>query len=202
MIIVLSSPSGCGKSTIARHISGMRNNIGLCISCTTRTKRNNEIDNVDYYFKSNAEFERMLKNDELLEHTKIYDHYYGTEHKTISSKIDLGMHALLDIDFLGYISIKNKHQNAVVGIYILPPSIEELALRLKKRGDDEKSIKKRMACFYNEIRYASNYDYIVVNNDLEETINTILKIIDSEMCKTSNRGGLVTQWCVGQASKK
>ncbi|KAF8818398.1 guanylate kinase [Rickettsia endosymbiont of Cardiosporidium cionae] len=186
MLIVLSSPSGGGKSTLAKMLIESDKSLILSVSVTSRKARNCERDSVDYFFKTDQEFQQMIANEELLEYAKIYDHWYGTDKHYISSKMLEGYNILLDINYQGLLQIKNSiYRNNILSIFILPPSLSVLQNRIRSRMQDNPSvIDLRMQSALSEMNNAQYYDYIVTNDNLMITFDKIKNIISSHI-KTS-----------------
>ncbi|MCC8376944.1 MAG: guanylate kinase [Rickettsia endosymbiont of Graphium doson] len=183
LIIILSSPSGAGKSSLAKALLEIDNNLRLSISATTRKPRPNEQDGVNYYFKTKSEFEELVKQNQFLEHAKIYDNYYGTPKKHVENLLNQGLDVLFDIDWQGARSIKQNAVNAV-SIFILPPNLEILEQRLRNRAaDNEEAIQLRMASAQAEISHSNEYDYIITNDDFNDTLQQIHAIILQERKK-------------------
>ncbi len=182
--VILSSPSGGGKTTIKNELIKMSPVFGFSITCTTRPKREDEIDGKDYYFVSNEEFDKMIENDELLEWAYVHGYRYGTPKKSIMKLIDENKIPIMTIDVAGAMNIKKIFPNCVL-IFILPPSVDDMIERLKKRGEDENNIHKRINTALKEIEYAEKFDYLVINDILEKTVEKICKIIKAERNKTS-----------------
>jgi guanylate kinase len=177
LIIILSSPSGAGKSSLAKALLEIDNNLRLSISATTRKPRLNEQDGVNYYFKTKSEFEELVKQNQFLEHAKIYDNYYGTPKKHVENLLNQGLDVLFDIDWQGARSIKQNAINAV-SIFILPPNLEVLEQRLRNRAaDNEEAIQLRMASAQAEISHSNEYDHIITNDDFNDTLQQIYAII-------------------------
>lgn len=177
LIIILSSPSGAGKSSLAKALLEIDNNLRLSISATTRKPRPNEQDGVNYYFKTKSEFEELVKQNQFLEHAKIYDNYYGTPKKHVENLLNQGLDVLFDIDWQGARSIKQNAINAV-SIFILPPNLEVLGQRLRNRAaDNEEAIQLRMASAQAEISHSNEYDHIITNDDFNDTLQQIHAII-------------------------
>ncbi|WP_395477048.1 guanylate kinase [Rickettsia endosymbiont of Pantilius tunicatus] len=177
LIIILSSPSGAGKSSLAKALLEIDNNLRLSISATTRKPRPNEQDGVNYYFKTKSEFEELVKQNQFLEHAKIYDNYYGTPKKHVENLLNQGLDVLFDIDWQGARSIKQNAINAV-SIFILPPNLEVLEQRLRNRAaDNEEAIQLRMASAQAEISHSNEYDHIITNDDFNDTLQQIHAII-------------------------
>ncbi|ASX27939.1 guanylate kinase [Rickettsia sp. MEAM1 (Bemisia tabaci)] len=183
LIIILSSPSGAGKSSLAKALLEIDNNLRLSISATTRKPRPNEQDGVNYYFKTKSEFEELVKQNQFLEHAKIYDNYYGTPKKHVENLLNQGLDVLFDIDWQGARSIKQNAVNAV-SIFILPPNLEILEQRLRNRAaDNEEAIQLRMASAQAEISHSNEYDHIITNDDFNDTLQQIHAIILQERKK-------------------
>ena len=183
--IVLSSPSGAGKTSISKKILTKDKSIALSISCTTRPRRVGEKNKKDYIFIDDLNFEKIKKKKDFLESAKVFGYHYGTLKKTIEDFFKKKKDVLFDIDWQGYQQLKQSGQE-VVGIFILPPSKKELILRLKKRGRDTKSeMKKRMNLVQDEISHFPEYDYVVINTDINKCADQILSIISTERLKRS-----------------
>lgn len=183
LIIILSSPSGAGKSSLAKALLEIDNNLRLSISATTRKPRPNEQDGVNYYFKTKSEFEELVKQNQFLEHAKIYNNYYGTPKKHVENLLNQGLDVLFDIDWQGARSIKQNAVNAV-SIFILPPNLEVLEQRLRNRAaDNEEAIQLRMASAQAEISHSNEYDHIITNDDFNDTLQQIHTIILQERKK-------------------
>ena len=183
IIIILSAPSGAGKSSIANLVMQNKTELHLSISATTREKRNAEIDGKHYYFIKTGQFKQMIDNNELLEYTNVFGNYYGTIKKNIVEKIENAVDVILDIDYIGAKKIIKLFPSNCVSIFILPPSRVELETRLVNRGDKIESIKGRMSEAREQISNVNKYDYVLVNNSLEESANQVMKIIDAERLK-------------------
>lgn len=180
--VIISGPTGCGKTTICKKLLENGNEFFYSISCTTRKKRENEIDGKDYYFISREEFERMIKEDKFLEYAKIYDEYYGTPKEPVFENLKNGKIVIMDIDFQGKRKAQEKIRD-IISIYLLPPSIEELKKRIEKREKDKESFLKRFKEALREIDLWVDYDYVVINDDIEKAIYEIKTIIEAEKLK-------------------
>jgi len=183
--IVLSSPSGAGKTSISKKLLLKDNSISLSISCTTRPIRKGEINKKDYIFINENNFQKLIDNNDFIEHAKVFGYKYGTLKKNIEYLFKKKKDVLFDIDWQGYQQLKQSGLE-VVGIFILPPNKKELVERLKNRGrDTQKEMKKRMNLVQDEISHFPEYDYVVVNKDLKICVKQILNIISSERLKRS-----------------
>lgn len=178
-LIVISSPSGAGKTTITKKLVSEKKNIVLSVSVTTRKPRVNEVNKKDYIFVSKNKFKELIKKKSFLEYAKVFDNYYGTLKKNILNNIKYNKTTILDIDWQGARQIKKKLTKYTSTIFILPPSIKELKKRLQKRESNYQFIKKRMSKAKKEIMHWKEYDYVVVNDDLKNCLNTIRLIIKS-----------------------
>ena len=180
-MFVLSSPSGVGKTTLTKKIATNNNNFIISISHTTRKPRPNEINGQDYYFVNNEKFNLLAKGNSFFEYAKIFDNYYGTLKEPVLKLINSGKDVLFDIDWQGTQQLKKDNSLSLVTFFILPPDIKTLENRLINRHKGQESlIQQRMKKFDQEISHWNEYNYVVVNDDLEECYNKILKIIDSE----------------------
>ena len=182
-LIVLSSPSGTGKSTLAKMLLDKYNNIKLSTSATTRKPREGEIDGFHYYFLSQEEFDRRVANDEFLEYAGVYEKSYGTLKSQVEDKFAAGNDVLLDIDWQGnrLVSEKIKDKSKIIRIFLLPPSVEELSNRLNGRGTDSAEvIAKRMADAKNTITHFSEYDYVIINDNLDAAFEELCALIDAK----------------------
>lgn len=169
-IIVISAPSGTGKTTIIKTILNETSDLVFSVSATTRKKRNNEADGVDYFFLTNEEFEKKIENDEFVEWEKFYDYYYGTLKSSIEDNINNGISVVLELDVKGALSIKKIYPEANL-IFILPPSYDEIVKRLKKRNtESESDLNKRIERAKMELRFKDKFDYLIKNENLEKAI--------------------------------
>ena len=183
VLIVISSPSGAGKTTIAKKLTSKKSNIELSVSLTTRKPRVGEVNGVDYKFVSPNYFRQQIKKNAFLESAKVFDNFYGTLKQQITSKLNKGKNILLDIDWQGARQVKKKLPNDTVTIFILPPSLKELEQRLKKRERSIAFVKKRMSKAKQEIMHWSEYDYAVVNKDLNKCLSKIKSILQIDNSK-------------------
>lgn len=180
LLYVLSGPSGVGKNTILAEVLSRRKDLTYSISATTRPPRGQEVDGVNYYFLSKEQFLAEIQNDGFLEWAEIYGYYYGTPKQMVLDRLHKGEHVILDVDIQGAAQIKRNYPNAIL-IFIYPPSIEELKRRLLARNtEDEAAINKRLAYLNQELAAVSFYDYVVVNDRLEEACQRVESIINAE----------------------
>ena len=181
---ILSSPSGAGKTSIARNIISKDKNIQLSVSYTTRKKRKNENDGLDYEFISKNSFEEKIKKKYFLEWAIVFENYYGTSREKVQKVIAEGKDVLFDIDWQGAQQLSNNKRFDLVKIFILPPSNNSLENRLNARAQDTQiEVKKRMSQANDEISHYMEYDYIIINNDLEVASNEVLNILSAERLK-------------------
>ena len=191
VMLVLSSPSGAGKSSICKALLNLDKNLFLSISTTTRQKRPNEISGKDYNFVTEEEFKKKLKKNNFIEHAKVFGNFYGTDKFLVDNKINEGKDLLFDIDWQGAQQLREKMREDIVSVFILPPSKSELEQRLKNRGqDDDEVVKKRMDGASSEITHWAEYDYVIINKNLEESVNTVLGILKAERMKRIRQIGL------------
>ena len=181
MILILSSPSGAGKTTLVKKIS-LENSYYISISHTTRKPRASEINGKDYFFVTNDEFEKLITNKKFLEHAKVFNNYYGSLKETIINKLNEGQNVIFDIDWQGTEQIKEKKlKYKITTIFILPPSKEELFQRLLNRDQKDKKIaNERMKQFDDDVKHWKNYDFVVINDDLENCYKKIIKYISTK----------------------
>ena len=181
MLFVLSSPSGAGKTTLTKKLSENNKNLKISISHTTRKPRPNEINGKDYFFVSNSEFDNLIKEKKFFEYANIFENNYGTAKQAVKDLINQGMDVLFDIDWQGTQQLKEVEGLSLVTFFIIPPNIKVLKQRLLNRHQgQEKLIEKRMNKFNEEVSHWSEYNYILVNDDLEICYNKILSIISDE----------------------
>jgi guanylate kinase len=191
LVLIISSPSGAGKTTICKKLIEEVNNLNLSVSVTTRLKRSDEIDGKDYFFRSDKEFDDMVTQEKFLEHAKVFDHSYGTLKSEIDTKIINGINVIVDIDWQGTRQIEQHIPDDIVKIFILPPSIKELEKRLGTRAtESQDSFKKRMSEARKEISHYSEYDFIIINEDIQESVNKIKTILYSESLRRHRQVGL------------
>lgn len=186
--LVLSSPSGAGKTSLSRKLLERNKKLFLSVSCTTRPPRPGEINESDYFFIEESKFNEMQKNNEFLESAKVFDHYYGTPKKPIMDALDSGLDILFDIDWQGTQQLMNSLQDDLIKVFVLPPSAKELERRLLQRNQDsDEIVKGRMSKASNEISHYAEYDYIIINENFEESLSKIESIIIAEGLKRSRQ---------------
>ncbi len=191
LMLVLSSPSGAGKTTLARNLLDGDTNITLSISATTRAKRPNETEGRDYFFVSPEKFDQMLANDEFYEHAIVFDRHYGTPKQPVLSALGRGRDVLFDIDWQGTQQMKERAREDLVSVFVLPPSHDELERRLKTRAQDpDDVVAQRMAKAASEISHWPEYDYVIVNADLERALAQVKSILEAERARRARLVGV------------
>jgi guanylate kinase len=191
LMLVLSSPSGAGKTTLSRGVLEGDANITLSVSATTRPKRPNETDGRDYFFVSPKKFEEMTAKDEFFEHAVVFDHSYGTPKQPVLSALGRGRDVLFDIDWQGTQQLKERAREDLVSIFVLPPSHNELERRLKIRAQDSDTVvAARMAKAASEISHWPEYDYVIVNDDLQHTQAKVKAILEAERARRTRLVGV------------
>jgi len=191
LMLVLSSPSGAGKTTLARRLVEIDKNLRISISVTTRAPRQNEVNGRDYHFVSEDVFRSMADSGKFLEYARVFGHFYGTPIQTVKESLSNGGDILFDIDWQGAQQITEHARNDVVKIFVLPPSTDELARRLRTRAQDPRSVlSERMAKAADEITHWPEYDYVIVNEDLEIATTQIGNILCAERLRRHRRTGL------------
>lgn len=191
LLIVLSGPSGAGKSTVVKKLMQQRGNIHFSVSYTTRAPRNEDIDGVTYNFVDRAEFERMIQANEFLEYAEYSGNYYGTSLKVIEEKQAAGIDVLLDIEVQGAANVRAKCPDAVL-VFTIPPTYAELERRLRGRNtDDEETICKRLSRALEEIREIAKYDYLVVNDQVDNAVAELDVIMSAAQCRVSARQEII-----------
>ena len=182
VMIILSSPSGAGKTTLVNLLSKKENHV-ISVSHTTRNPRPGEINNKDYYFVDDDEFQRLIKNDEFLEYAKVFNNYYGTTRTPVIDNLNKGKNVLFDIDWQGADQIKNKKLDfKLISFFILPPSKKVLFQRLSNRDMRDKLIaEERMKQFERDVLHWINYDYVIINDEIEKCYNKINNLIEAEL---------------------
>ena len=184
LLIIISSPSGTGKTSICKRITSRDKKIKLSVSHTTRSPRDNEINGVDYFFVSNDEFNNKILDQNFLEYANVFGNYYGTSKENVKDLLSKDFDVLFDIDWQGAAQILNSNIAKIVTIFLVPPSKEAVLERLRERsketGDNYEAIQKRMTEYEKEMSHSNEYDYVLVNDDLEECVKKVVDIIDNE----------------------
>jgi guanylate kinase len=183
ILFILSGPSGVGKGTVRKELFERKTELRYSISMTTREKRPGEVEGVDYFYRSNKEFEKLIEQGKLLEYAKFVNNYYGTPKDYVLETLDKGHDVFLEIEVQGAMQVKKNFPEGVF-IFLFPPSLEELKNRIVNRGtENEEVILNRLKEARNEIEMMDAYDYVVVNDDVEQAVARIQSIIQSEHCK-------------------
>lgn len=194
LMFVLSSPSGAGKTTITRALLQNNSDLDISISATTRQRRAGEVHGQDYYFMDIQEFNNMVDNGDMLEHAKVFGNYYGTPRKAVEEALNSGHDVIFDIDWQGTQQLREMARDDLVTVFILPPSARELENRLRNRSKDtletETQIRERMSKANDEMTHYSEYDYVLINKDIESTIQQAQMILDAERLKRRRLAGL------------
>jgi guanylate kinase len=192
LMLVLSSPSGAGKTTITRRLLELDPSLFLSVSVTTRPPRPREVDGVHYHFIDIEEFNLMLNRRELFEHAKVHDHYYGTPAAPVIQRLEAGQDVLFDIDWQGTQQLRQIARDDLASIFILPPSMHELERRLTTRAQDPPDVvAKRMRRAADEISHWAEYDYILLNDDFDRTVDDAWAILKAERQRRERRVGLL-----------
>ncbi|MBI5163144.1 MAG: guanylate kinase [Magnetospirillum sp.] len=191
LMLVLSSPSGAGKTTIARQLLERDSAIAMSVSATTRSPRPGEVDGRDYHFISVERYHRMVADKEFLEHARVFDNFYGTPRGPVEAALAGGKDVLFDIDWQGTQQLAENARHDLVSVFVLPPSVAELERRLRGRAQDSAEVvAKRMAKAGDEMSHWREYDYIVVNNDVERSVASIIAILTAERLKRDRQVGM------------
>jgi len=193
LLVILSSPSGAGKSTLAKRLMAWDDTLSFSVSATTRAPRAGEVDGTDYHFVDEPAFRKLVDDRGMLEHARVFGNYYGSPKAPVQKAIEAGRDVLFDVDWQGAQQISNSDlQDAVLSIFILPPSITELHRRLVGRGqDDAETITKRMQKSWDEISHWDGYDYVLVNDDLDATEDKLRTIISAERLRRAQQPDLL-----------
>ena len=191
LMFVLSSPSGAGKTTITRALLKNNTDLEISISATTRPRRPSEVDGQHYYFTDITEFNTMVDNGEMLEHAKVFNNYYGTPRLPVEQALARGNDVIFDIDWQGTQQLREIAREDLVTVFILPPNSKELERRLRARAqDNEETIRHRMEKASDEMTHYSEYDYVLINNNVDTAIHQAQHILDSERLKRNRIVGL------------
>jgi guanylate kinase len=191
VMMVLASPSGAGKSSISRAIFEQDPNISLSVSVTTRARRTDEIDGKHYHFIDVSAFEKMRAEGELLESAEVHGNFYGTPRARVEEKLSAGRDILLDIDYQGTLQLLEKVRQDMVTVFILPPSIKELKARLERRAQDSKgAIQRRLKNARIEMEHFDEYDFVIVNRDLEDSVQKVRTILAAARLERTRYRGL------------
>src|SRR5208282_6381671 len=191
LMLVLSSPSGAGKTTLSRMLLKADRGVELSVSVTTRPKRRGEVEGCDYHFIDGARFDAMVKRGELLEWAEVFDYCYGTPRRPVVKALQAGRDVLFDIDWQGTQQLREKARDDLVSVFILPPTVKELERRLKTRAQDSRDeIGARMAKAAGEMSHWPEYDYVIVNRDIEEAFAEVRAILAAERLKRERQIGL------------
>ena len=190
IMVIVSSPSGAGKTTLVKKIFS-ENNFSISISHTTRKPRNYELDGSHYFFVSNSEFKKLISNEKFLEYAKVFNNYYGSLKDTVIEKLNKGENVIFDIDWQGTQQIKQKDlKYKIITVFLLPPSREELFKRLLKREqNNEKIANERMKQFKKDVLHWKNYDFVIINDNIQRCYNRIIDFIDKK-----KRGEVVSDY--------
>ena len=193
LLVVISGPSGAGKGTICKMLKEQMKDLKVSVSATTRKPREGEVGGESYFFISKDEFIKKIGDDEFLEYAKVYGNFYGTPKKEVFKQLEAGHDIILEIDIQGALQVKKNYPKGVF-IFILPPSLRELQNRIEGRGTDSKeAILKRMKCAYDELDYAFEYDYVVLNDEVEAAVNKIKCIIDAEKSRAIRKKAIINK---------
>ena len=185
LLLVVSGPSGAGKGTICKSILEQNDHIKLSISATTRKPRTGEVHGVNYFFIDKEEFKKMIEQGEFLEYAQIYDNFYGTPKSAIMETLEKGQDVILEIEMQGARQVKEVYPEGIF-VFVLPPSLEELKNRIVGRGTETaEEIEKRFSCAFEEIKQIDDYDYFIVNQDVEKSVKELESIISSEKNKVT-----------------
>ncbi len=184
-LIVISAPSGTGKTTLVKRLLEKESNMIASVSFTTRPRRENEIEGVDYFFVDRSEFRQMVVMDEFLEHATVFDNYYGTQKKIVSNNLQKGLNVILEIDWQGAQQIREKMSDCVM-IFLIPPSKNVLLSRLKNRGtDSEEEIENRFNQAVLDLNESSKFDHVLVNDQIDQAVDNIVLCIQGNLNKTN-----------------
>lgn len=175
-LIIISAPSGAGKTTLVRNLVETVPGLLVSVSHTTRARRSGEKDGTDYHFIGNAAFETLIKQKEFLEYAQVFGHYYGTSRRWVEQQLTEGLNVILEIDWQGAQQVRRQLKESV-SIFILPPSYEALAARLRGRGDDDTLVRERMQGAASELSHYNEYDFLVINDDVKTALGELTSVI-------------------------
>ena len=188
LLVVVSGPAGVGKGTLCKAYMKKFDDMKLSVSNTTRLPRDGERDGVEYNFTTKENFLKMIENDELLEYVNVFENYYGTSKKWVQEQLDMGNDIILEIDIVGAMNVKKTYDNALL-LFIIPPSYEVLEKRLRNRNtDSDDQIRQRLERMEEEIKIMKDYDYFVVNDDIDESLDMMKAIIDTQRWSVKRYG--------------
>jgi guanylate kinase len=191
LLLVLSSPSGAGKTSVSRELLEREPDLTMSISVTTRPMRPGEVDGQDYVFVGEAEFDRMVEAGELLEHARVFGNLYGTPRARVEAALAAGSDVMFDVDWQGTQQLMERDREDLVRVFLLPPSYEELERRLRNREQDsDDTVRARMAKAADEMSHYSEYEYVLVNRDLEDCVVQVRAILTAERARRVNQPGL------------
>lgn len=198
LLIVVSGPSGTGKGTVIKLLKERMSNLAYSVSVTTRAKREGEVDGVDYFFKTYEEFKQMAHENAFLETAEVYGNYYGTPKAYVEKLLNSGKDVLLEIDTVGASNVKKQFPGSVL-IFIAPPTASALKERLEKRGTESESVKaRRLEASEKELSMIKNYEFIVVNKDVEQATNEVQAIVTAMHCAVKNNKTIVNKFIGGK----
>lgn len=193
LLIVISGPSGAGKGTLCRVLLERNKELKLSVSCTTRSPRAAEREGINYFFITKEKFHEMKEKDEFLEYAEVYGNFYGTPMSYVNKTLEAGNDVILEIDIQGALKVKNKYPDGVF-IFIIPPTMDELKNRIKKRGSEtEESLLRRFRSAFEELNYLSSYNYVVINDKIEPAVNKLENIISAERCRVDRVKSIVLE---------